>query len=86
MRSVTEMRGLELVVFEVLTLPVDVVETEEVLEDEGDLDAVDDEVVVLEVVAVPVFVGVFNVLVVPFGLGDSLDEPVDVLDTVIDFV
>jgi len=66
LRTVPEMREVDVIVFEVVTLPVEVVDNEEVLEDEADLDAVDDELVVLEVVAVAELVKLLKLLGVPF--------------------
>ena len=77
---VPEIRAVELVVFEVVRLPVDVVDEEGVLVDKEHLDAVDDADVVLEVVAVAELVGLLRVLGVPFALPDLLGDPVDVLD------
>jgi len=78
--SVPEILGLELKVFEVVTLLVDVVEEEGVLLDKEHLEAVDELLVVLEVVPVAVLVSVLTLVSVPFGLADSLGEPVDVLE------
>ena len=50
--TVPVIRELELIVFEVVTLPVDVVDEEGVLDDKEHLEAVDDTLVVLELVAV----------------------------------
>lgn len=69
-----------------MTLPVDVVDEEEVLLDKEHLEAVDELLVVLEVVPVGVLVRVLKLVSVPFGLADSLGEPVDVLEGPIELV
>ena len=82
LRTVVEMRALELMVFEVLMLLVDVVVDEGVLVDKEHLEGVDDAVVVLEVVDVPVPVSVLKGLTEILGLAETLGEPVDVLDPI----
>ena len=64
--TVLVMRPLKLIVFEVLTLLVDVVVGEGVLVDKEHLDAVDELLVVLEVVLVVVLVEVLRLLSEPF--------------------
>ena len=86
LRTVDEMREVDVIVFEVVALPVEVVDDEGVLEDEEHLEAVDDELVVLEIAVVPELVEVLKVLVVTLGLDDPLSEPVDVLEGPIDRV
>ena len=86
LRTVDEMREVDVIVFEVVALPVEVVDDEEVLEDEAHLDAVDDELVVLEIAVVPELVEVLKVLGVTLALDDPLSEPVDVLEGPIDRV
>lgn len=67
---VADMRAVEVMVFEVVVLAVDVVDEEGVLVDKEHLDAVDDALVVLELVAVALAVLVLKVLVDPLGLAD----------------
>lgn len=86
LRMVDEMREVDVIVFEVVLLPVEVVDNEEVLEDEADLDVVDDELVVLEFIAVAELVKLLKVLGVPFGLHDPLGEGLVVLEGPIDRV
>lgn len=86
LRTVDEMREVDVIVFEVVALPVEVVDDEGVLEDEAHLEAVDDELVVLEIAVVPELVEVLKVLGVTIGLDDPLSEPVDVLEGPIDRV
>ena len=82
---VPEIRPLELIVFEVLTLLVDVVVGEGVLVDKEHLDAVDDAVVVLEEVLVAVLVSVLKLGDI-LGLAETLGEIVDVLEVLIERV
>ena len=82
LRTVVEMRALELMVFEVLMLLVDVVVGEGVLVNKEHLEGVDDAVVVLEVVDVPVPVSVLKGLTEILGVAETLGEPVDVLDPI----
>ena len=70
LRIVAELRAVEVMVFEVVMLAVDVVDEEGVLVDKEHLDAVDDALVVLELVAVALAVLVLKVLVDPLGLAD----------------
>ena len=86
LRMVDEMRAVDVIVFEVVALPVEVVDDEGVLEDEAHLEAVDDELVVLEIAVVPELVEVLKVLGVTLGLDDPLSEPVGVLEGPIDRV
>ena len=86
LRAVDELRPLELIVFELLTLLVDVVVEEGVLVDKEHLDAVDELLVVLEVVPVAVLVEVLRLVGEPFGLADIVDDPVDVLEGPIELV
>ena len=82
---VPEIRPLELIVFEVLILLVDVVVGEGVLVDKEHLDAVDDAVVVLEEVLVAVIVSVLKLGDI-LGLAETLGEIVDVLEVLIERV
>ena len=86
MIAVTDRRGLELLVFEVLMLAVVVVDCDGVFVDKGHLDAVVEAVVVLEVIDVPVLVRELWGVVVPFELTEPLGEPVDVLEGAMDLV
>jgi hypothetical protein len=86
LRVVLVMRPLELIVFEVVMLLVDVVVGDEVLVDKEHLDAVDEAEVVLEVVPVAVLVEVLRLVGEPFSLVDTVDEPVDVLEAAIELV
>jgi hypothetical protein len=84
--TVFVMRPLELIVLEVVMLPVDVVVGDGVLVDKEHLDAVDELLVVLEVVLVAVLVEVLRLVGEPFSLVDTVDELVDVLEGPIDRV
>lgn len=70
LRIVADMRAVELMVFEVVMLAVDVVDEEGVLVDKEHLDAVDDALVVLELVPVAVVVSVLTLVADSLGLAD----------------